>query len=246
VAQHRATLLQIAACVQTPAWCRNDALLNPLTHRKILKKGVAGRANIVAMGMFDRDSTAFNLPMTLHVYVEGWQPYEVEDNWIVKAKDAGGLSGAIPVRVDPDDQYRVAIDWEGVRAQVEQMEAARRQALAAQGPVTGLSAAQPQGATPMIDLRNDPELRRKLEAVLGHELTPGSTETIASGDPQLQLRVMQVVQEHMAQQAFTPPPPAPAAGDPAARLKQLADMRDAGLISGEDFEAKKAEILRAL
>jgi hypothetical protein len=203
--------LQIAACVQAPKWCRNDPLLNPLTHRKILKKGVPGRATIVSRGMFDRDSMAFNLQMTLHVYVEGWQPYEVEDNWLVKAKDAGGLSGAIPVKVDPNDQNRVAIDWDGVRAQVEQMETARRQALAAQGPVAGLSAGQPIGGAQVIDLRNNPEMRGQLEAALGIEL-----------------------------------PQASAPADPAARLEQLAKMRDAGLISSEDFEAKKAEILREL
>ena len=203
--------MQFAACVQAPAWCRNDLLLNPLTHRKILKKGVPGRATIVSRGMFDRDSMAFNLQMTLHVYVEGWQPYEVEDNWLVKAKDAGGLSGMIPVRVDPEDQNRVAIDWDGVREQVEQMENARRQALAAQGPVTGFSGAQPLGGAQVIDARNNPELRAQLEAALGIELPPSS-----------------------------------AAGDPSARLKQLAQMRDAGLISSEDFEAKKAEILREL
>jgi Short C-terminal domain len=241
-------------------------VLNPLTHRRILKKGVPGRAMIISMGGIDRGATSFNLPMTLQVYVEGWTPYEVEDQWMVKAKDTIALSGAIPVRVDPDDQTRVAIDWDGVRARHEQEETARRQALAAQGPVTDLSAVgglaglgelatelaaaaqmsavEPQGVTPVIDLRGDPDLRRKLEAVLGRELTPGSTETIASGDPQLQMQVMQVVQEHMAQQAFTPP--APATGDPTARLKQLADLRDAGLITSDEFEAKKAEILREL
>ena len=35
-------------------------------------------------------------------------------------------------------------------------------------------------------------------------------------------------------------------GDAAARLKQLADLRDAGQISAEEFEAKKADILRDL
>jgi hypothetical protein len=34
-----------------------------------------------------------------------------------------------------------------------------------------------------------------------------------------------------------------AADDPAARLKKLSDMRDAGLITPEEFEAKKADIL---
>jgi hypothetical protein len=49
----------------------NGAVLNPFTHRKILKKGVEGKATIVAMGSLDRGATSFNLPMTLHVYVEG-------------------------------------------------------------------------------------------------------------------------------------------------------------------------------
>jgi hypothetical protein len=40
-------------------------------------------------------------------------PYEVEDQWMVKAKDTGGLSGTIPVRVDADDPTKVAIDWDG-------------------------------------------------------------------------------------------------------------------------------------
>ncbi len=44
------------------------------------------------------------------------------------------------------------------------------------------------------------------------------------------------------------PPPAPAqatlaADDPAARLTQLADLRDRGLITAEEYEAKKTELL---
>jgi uncharacterized membrane protein YdbT with pleckstrin-like domain len=44
------------------------------------------------------------------------------------------------------------------------------------------------------------------------------------------------------------PPPAPAqaalaADDPAARLTQLADLRDKGLITPEEYEAKKTELL---
>ena len=37
--------------------------------------------------------------------------------------------------------------------------------------------------------------------------------------------------------------PAPAAADPAAALSSLADLRDRGAITAEEYEAKKAEIL---
>jgi hypothetical protein len=106
-------------------------MLNPLTHRKVLRKGVPGRATIVEMGALNRGSTSFNLAMTLQVHVAGRTPYEVEDQWMVKAKDTIGLSGWITVRVHPDDPEKVAIDWDGVRAKYEQEKADRRAALAA-------------------------------------------------------------------------------------------------------------------
>jgi hypothetical protein len=41
-----------------------------------------------------------------------------------------------------------------------------------------------------------------------------------------------------------PPPPAPAAApDYTAELEQLAKLRDEGVISAEDFEAKKKQLL---
>jgi Short C-terminal domain len=40
--------------------------------------------------------------------------------------------------------------------------------------------------------------------------------------------------------------PATAAADPAERLKKLGQLRDAGLINAEEFDAKKQEILADL
>ncbi len=40
-----------------------------------------------------------------------------------------------------------------------------------------------------------------------------------------------------------PPPPAPAAPDYAAELSQLAQLRDQGVITAEDFDAKKRQLL---
>jgi hypothetical protein len=138
-------------------------VLNPITHRKVLKNGVPGQATIVEMGALDRDSSICNLPMTLQVHVEGWTPYETEGQWMVKAKDTVGLSGSIPVRVDPDDHDKVAIDWDGVRANYEQHVDARRQALA-QG---GLGGANVTFQSQEIDLTQNPEAAARVMQALG-------------------------------------------------------------------------------
>ena len=40
-----------------------------------------------------------------------------------------------------------------------------------------------------------------------------------------------------------PPPPPAAAPDPIAQLKQLAELRDQGILTDAEFEAQKAKIL---
>ena len=46
------------------------------------------------------------------------------------------------------------------------------------------------------------------------------------------------------QQAYAPPPePAPEAPDPLAQLKQLGELRDAGVLTQEEFAIQKARIL---
>lgn len=42
------------------------------------------------------------------------------------------------------------------------------------------------------------------------------------------------------------PAPAPASEDIMGRLRQLAELRDAGVITGDDFDAKKTELLARL
>jgi hypothetical protein len=45
------------------------------------------------------------------------------------------------------------------------------------------------------------------------------------------------------QQYAPPPPPAAPAPDPIAQLKQLAELRDQGILTEEEFSAQKAKIL---
>jgi hypothetical protein len=53
--------------------------------------------------------------------------------------------------------------------------------------------------------------------------------------------------EEAPQQAYADPPPAPApaeeAPDPLAQLKQLGELRDAGVLTQEEFAIQKARIL---
>jgi Short C-terminal domain len=55
----------------------------------------------------------------------------------------------------------------------------------------------------------------------------------------------QYEQQMAQQQAAAPPPPpaAPAASDDMAELQQLADLHAQGILTDEEFAAKKAQIL---
>ena len=225
-------------------------MLNPLTHRTILTKGRPGRGTIVSMGALDRGATSFNLHITLQVFVEGMTPYEVSDQWMVKAKDCIGLSGSIPIKIDPDEPEKVAIDWETLREEVAQHEEQRRASLAAMGPVGagGIPAQVTQAPTPALDIRNDPELRAKLEALLGRELIPGSTVQVAQGDPMLQMQILQTIQQHRMEKAMAAaaPAPAPAASggdDMISQLERLSALRASGALTEAEFAAQKARIL---
>jgi hypothetical protein len=246
---------------------RVAAMINPFTHRKILKNGTPGSATIVAMSMPDRGASKQNIAMTLQVMVEGLAPYEVEDQWMVSSKDTLGYGIQLPVKVDPDKPQRVAIDWEAARSRHADATAARRATLAAQGPVGSAAVQDPlaggmaalagsgmvgmasgmQGVTPTIDLRNDPELRAKLEQVLGRELTPGTSEHIdTSSDPALAMQIMQVVQQHQLEKmagAGSPREAGDGSDDALSKLERLAKLRDSGALTDAEFEAEKKQLL---
>lgn len=82
----------------------------------------------------------------------------------------------------------------------------------------------------------------------GAQREAGQEERLAA------LEQQQAAQAPPAQAAPAPTPPAPAAtapapapapggGDVVARLKELADLRDAGALTDEEFAAAKAQLL---
>ncbi len=218
-------------------------MINPFTHRKILKKGRAGKAVITAFTMPERGSSTQNLPITLEVHVEGRSPYMVEDQWMVSSKDSLGFGIEVPVKVDVDDPQKVAIDWKAAR-EVRAAEKGSRAAQLAAQPVVGSSwPPAAGGGAPVVDARNDPELRAKLEGVVGHSLEPGTEQTIdTSGDPALAARIMQVVSEHAASQAAGGGSSGPGE-DTISKLERLSRLRDAGALTDEEFEEQKRALL---
>jgi len=55
-------------------------------------------------------------------------------------------------------------------------------------------------------------------------------------------------QQQQQQQQYAQPAPAPAAGpddDSIAKLKQLAELKDQGILTQEEFDAQKAKILNS-
>jgi Short C-terminal domain len=196
-------------------------MLNPLTHRKVLKKGTPGRATIVERGALDRGGTSFNLPMTLQVHVEGITPYEVEDQWMVKAKDTVALDGSIPIKVDPSDHEKVAIDWETLRAEYEQEVAARREALAAGGPAGAtINVGEPQ----VIDANANPEVMEQVSQMLGQ------MGINVQGQP-------------AGGTGFASDGAGSDTDDQLGQLERLAALRSSGALTDEEFEEQKRRIL---
>lgn len=58
-----------------------------------------------------------------------------------------------------------------------------------------------------------------------------------------QAAIDQSVAEHLAAQTPAPPPPPPTADDPLARLQQLAEMKQQGLLTDAEFTAMKAKLV---
>jgi hypothetical protein len=193
-------------------------MLNPLTHRKVLKKGMPGKATIVERGALDRGGTSFNLPMTLQVFVEGITPYEVEDQWMVKAKDTVALDGSIPIKVDPENHEKVAIDWETLRAEYEQEVAARREALAAGGPA---GAGVTMGTPTVIDANADPQVMEQVSQMLGQ------MGINVQGQPT----------------GFASDGAGSDADDQLFQLERLSALRSSGALTDEEFEEQKRRIL---
>jgi hypothetical protein len=81
---------------------------------RILAEGIAGTATIIGMGTPARGAQKFNLDLDLEVHVSGRAPYRVANQYIVPASAPLGQGVTLPIKVDPNDPAKIAIDWDSV------------------------------------------------------------------------------------------------------------------------------------
>jgi hypothetical protein len=83
---------------------------------RILAEGTAGEAVIVGMGTPARGAQQYNLDLDLEVHVGGRAPYRVANQYIVPASAKLGQGVRLPVKVDPNDPAKIAIDWQSAES----------------------------------------------------------------------------------------------------------------------------------
>jgi hypothetical protein len=82
--------------------------------QRLLTQGIPADAVIVGMGTPARGAQQFNLDLDLEVHMTGRAPYRVANQYIVPAWAPLTPGGHLPVRVDPSDPAKLAIDWQNV------------------------------------------------------------------------------------------------------------------------------------
>jgi putative oligomerization/nucleic acid binding protein len=79
---------------------------------RILAEGTPGQGVIVGMGTPERGAQWFNLNIDLEVHVSGRAAYQVNNMYMVPATASLGPGVSLPIKVDPNDPAKIAIDWD--------------------------------------------------------------------------------------------------------------------------------------
>jgi Short C-terminal domain len=82
---------------------------------QILQNGIPGQGVIVAHGTPERGAQWFNLDIDLEVHVSGRRPYRVNNMYLVPAGATLGQGVTLPIKVDPNDPSKIAIDWDAAQ-----------------------------------------------------------------------------------------------------------------------------------
>ena len=77
----------------------------------LLSTGIAGEGVVVGHGVPARGAQWFNLDIDMEIHVPGRAAYRVNNQYMVPAGVTLGPGVRRPVKLDPDDPSRIAIDW---------------------------------------------------------------------------------------------------------------------------------------
>ncbi len=195
-----------------------------------MKDPVEGTVQIVSCTGYHEGVMA-NCRMQLVVQAEGIEPTAVEHSELVHNKRWPHPGMTLPAKIDRADPTRVKIDWKAIPDSQERAQDSAESIAAAmrgEGGDAGAGMAGLGGAQ-VINLSGgdlsqlSDEQRQKL-ASLG--IDPAALGTASGGGP-----------------AAAPGPAGDNSDDSLAQLEKLADLRDRGALTDEEFEAEKRKLL---
>ena len=103
---------------------------------RLLADGIAGEGVIISHGVPARGAQWFNMDIDMEIHVPGRTAYQINNQYMVPNGATLGPGVKLPIRVDPEDQTKIAIDWDGAGS------------APARGEVRPASGATDPGATP--------------------------------------------------------------------------------------------------
>ena len=80
---------------------------------RLLAEGIAGEGVIISHGVPARGAQWFNMDIDMEIHVPGRAAYQINNQYMVPNGATLGPGVKLPIRVDPDDQTKIAIDWDG-------------------------------------------------------------------------------------------------------------------------------------
>ena len=185
---------------------------------EILKKGVPAKARVLSFAM-PHPTEKFTMQIDLEITPQEGDPYRVTYLYpTARQKEALSVGMDVPVKVMPDDPNAVAVQWDALKGSV-----------AAQGG--SINAA-------MAGLQNT---YAGTADAAGRAAMAGQAPAY---NPFPQNPTFLPDQQPAPAAPAAPAAAAPTGEDPAERIKKAQQLFDAGLISAQEFQDKKAEILK--
>jgi hypothetical protein len=79
---------------------------------ELLTSGLDGQGVVVGHGTPARGAQWFNMDIDMEVHVGSKKPYRVNNQYMVPAGATIGQGVTLPLKVDPNDPSKIAIDWD--------------------------------------------------------------------------------------------------------------------------------------
>ncbi|MEX2253667.1 MAG: SHOCT domain-containing protein [Thermoleophilaceae bacterium] len=196
---------------------------------KLKREGIPAQGQILEMtqtGMYVNEQPQVKLK--LRVSGPGLTPFETEKKVVVPMIALGSLSSGNPlsVYVDRTDQSNITIDWSGAAA-----------------PATIQPGGQP------IDLNANPAAKAAvMDTLRRHGIDPDGNVDLRQ-NPTVRAAVLEALKQqgvdaaHAAAAADPATPVEEKAGAPVDRMRKLNELKQAKLITDEEFAAQRQRIL---